>query len=94
MLHFQRSWLKEYLPILFLRRKRDNPMFGNVCWVLNVIKLSWVAAFLRWSAFNLLRVEYHHYDMPGTVFYRGWFESKRLGVLAFKQLDGSIVFKW
>jgi hypothetical protein len=74
----------------------QTPFFVTFCWYLNVIKLSWVAALLRWSAFRVLgdRVEYHHYDMPDTVFYRGWFESKHLGVLAFTRLDGSLSFKW
>lgn len=72
------------------------PFFMKVCWRLNALKLSYLSAFFRWIAFKGLghRVFLYLYSSPDNVHYLGWYEANRLGVLAFKQLDGSLQFRW
>jgi len=87
-------------------KKQEYPFFMRLCWTLNTLRLSRLAAALRrwahWRArFTLsgkLRdpswVSWKHYDHPEDVGYRGWIEHERHGVLAFARMDDSLQFEW
>lgn len=65
---------------------------NTVCFYLNVIRLSLVAALIRKAAALLLPTRYGAYAQP-TAGYAGWLDS-RAGVVAFIREDGSLQWVW
>lgn len=59
-------------------------MFLNFCYFLNVLKLSWLAALLRFLMAQLLRgqLQERSYNIP-IIGWAGWVEAPMIGVLAF-----------
>jgi len=60
-------------------------MFNQLCWLLNVIGLSWVAAWLRRTALGLLAPYARRWEYPNAPVagYRGGVDVPWLGTVAF-----------
>lgn len=69
-------------------------MFNELCWQLNRVGLSVVAAGLRRVAAAVSPVTYRAYDAGDEVGYKGWLYSPFAGVIAFVQDDGKLVWRW
>lgn len=76
-------------------------MFLNVCYLLNCLHLSRVAAGLRWLAFQLLpkaETFYADADNPRGVVqygYYSWVDVPLLGCVAFRRTgDRTLQFRW
>ena len=68
-------------------------MFNELCWQLNRVGLSVVAAGLRRVAATVTPTTVGEYALGGCGGYKGWIESP-LGVVAFVQDDGALVWRW
>jgi hypothetical protein len=71
-------------------------MFNSFCFYLNVLRLSWIAAGLRFLLWVALRpaVRVKQYSAGEAGGYRGWVEAPGVGVLAFITPEGTRLFKW
>jgi len=69
-------------------------MFNELCWQLNRVGLSVVAAGLRRVVAAVSPVTYRDYDEADEVGYKGWLSSRYAGVVAFVQEDGALVWRW
>jgi hypothetical protein len=75
-------------------------MFLDFCWGLNVLKLSWLAAFLRFAVWNLAHIGRSwpapkRYDQPDKVGgWKGWHELKGFGTLVFVDQDDRLHYRW
>ena len=68
-------------------------MLLNICYALNVVRLSWLAVALRYLVARLTPTTERAYANPEQVGYAGWIESPA-GVLAFVRPDGSLQWRW
>lgn len=71
-------------------------MFNTLCFWLNVVRLSWLVAVLRVVLHMLFApvATEARYDDPARVGYQGWIEVPILGVLAFRRLNGALLYRW
>lgn len=76
-------------------------VFNTVCWYLNVIGLSFVAAWLRRCALHLLAARAHRWEYGAApcAGYRGGVDVPFLGTVAFipwadGNPDAPYVFEW
>lgn len=76
-------------------------MFVRICWWLNWLHLSGVAAGLRWLAYQMLPRAENFYadeaDPNGVVAYGyySWVDVPLLGCVAFRRTgDRSLQFRW
>ena len=69
-------------------------MFNELCWQLNRVGLSVVAAGLRRVVAAVSPVTYRAYDAGDAVGYKGRLSSRVVGVVAFVQDDGKLVWRW
>ena len=74
-------------------------MFNTFCFTLNVLHLSRVSAFLRWSIYRWMLLRHNGnalvetYAQPVAGFW-GWIPYRPFGVLAFVDMDGKLHFRW
>ena len=68
-------------------------MFLSFCHALNALRLSWIAAALRYVVASFAPLSEGRYANPDAVGYDGWIDSP-LGVLAFIRRDGSLQWRW
>ena len=76
-------------------------MFLRLCWILNLLHLSYVAAGLRWVAYQSLPKKESFYadeDNPKGIVqygYYSWIDVPALGCVAFRRTgDKSLQFRW
>lgn len=71
-------------------------MFLSFCYLLNLLRLSWLVAALRWCILRLFieRREFGSYARPERVGYNGWVSVRPFGPIAFYRLDGSRQLRW
>jgi hypothetical protein len=68
-------------------------MFNDFCFALNRLRLAWLVALLRCTLSLALRTWGGAYANPAQIGYQGWIES-RIGVLAFRRMDGGLLWRW
>lgn len=71
-------------------------MFNDLCYRLNVLHLSWLAALIRLAVHHLglHRSAENAYRNPDGVGYSGCIEVRGVGPVAFRRLDGSLQYRW
>lgn len=71
-------------------------LFLNFCWVLNVLHLSLIPAFLRFALHLILRPFAHEnlYSSGEVAGYKSWFTVPLFGVVAFRRTDWSLQYRW
>ena len=71
-------------------------MFLRLSHGMNRVGLSWLIALVRMLLFKVLRANVYEeeYTYPEKVGYRSWLKHLKLGVLAFRRLDGTIQYRW
>lgn len=70
-------------------------MFNDICYSLNLIRLSWLAAALRLAVYALCpwgrRVWQYGHDVGG---YLGGIDVAGVGTVAFRRADGALQWRW
>lgn len=71
-------------------------MFNTFCWVLNVLHLSWLAAFLRFALHLILRpfARENLYSTGEVAGYKSWFTVPLFGVVAYRRDDWTLQYRW
>jgi len=72
----------------------NYPRFQSLCYTLNSLHLSRLAAALRWLAYHTTVTIRDPYKKPEHIGYKASIMSRRLGCLAFERLDGTLQFRW
>lgn len=68
-------------------------MFNTFCYGLNLLRLAWLAAFLRRAALAVFGGRAWRYNRP-TAGYVGGVDVRGLGTVAFDTEDGRRSFRW
>lgn len=71
-------------------------MFNTICFYLNRAGLSRLAALVRLllhMLFAWASVE-RQYTTPSNVGYQGWVELPHIGPLAFRRMNGRLLYRW